>query len=91
MRDGIGKTCSATTAVRIVDCVGCDLGHFGHNDGSSPWGSLASTFSLSWASLSSASGSPWHVPITLNVVQVVVGLAVQAHGHHCHHLLIDIQ
>ena len=54
-------------------------------------GSLASTFSLSWASESSASGPPWHAPITLHVVQVVVGLAVQAHGHHCHHLLIDNQ
>ena len=58
---------------------------------SSPSGSLALTFSLSWASESSASGSPWHATITIHVVQVVAGLAVQANGQHYHHLLIDNQ
>ena len=32
IRDGISETCSATTAVRIVDCVSCYLGHCGHSD-----------------------------------------------------------
>ena len=59
--------------------------------GSSPSGSLASTFSLSRASESSASGSPWHAPVTLHVAQVVVGLAVQVHGDHCHYLPIGNQ